>query len=417
PPRPGAAEAGVWSAGAVLGHAARLLVRHWPVLLTLSLGGLAARGLLLLAAVRVSRFNGVLGFLVMVLVPVTTLTALVLMLRAVRGSLPWTRAAAGPGTGRVRALLDHLGSVLVPFLAVYASYGYLKDDVSQYSYQVWQAETFGNADIFTDPGKVDVARRLPYQVTTVLVAVVVSAALLRWWLGRWKGAERRPWLGILGAYLEVIWITLAAAVLVSASKDWVSSRRAVQWASDSTTGAVAHLGALTHPVHVATAWLGQLVDDAGAVIVVPVAWLTVGAVVFGYRIAPPPVPAHELFVRAARRWFRLPRPVRKVVADGSASLRDRFGPLVHGLRLLARTGLLPMLLFCLAFLVVQSSAQWLWELERLLIGPRDLASVWVPLSGPLSVVNDAVRTTLLVCLLGSAVNQVLRAQRGGVPLP
>jgi hypothetical protein len=77
-------QTGLRPAGAVLGRAALLLVRHWPVLhwpvlhwpvlhwpvlLALSFAGLAARGLLLIAAVWVSKANGVLGFLVMVLVP------------------------------------------------------------------------------------------------------------------------------------------------------------------------------------------------------------------------------------------------------------------------------------------------------------------------------------------------------------
>ncbi|MEN3309504.1 MAG: hypothetical protein V7603_5706 [Micromonosporaceae bacterium] len=399
-------ESGLRSTGAVLGRAALLLVRHWPVLLALSFAGLAARGLLLIAAVWVSKANGVLGFLVMVLVPITTLTALVLMLRTVRSSLPRSSAAAGSGL----SLLDHLGSVLVPFLAVYASYGYLKDDATQYFYQVLQAEVFSNAKTFTNPSQVDVAARLPFRITAVLIGVVVAAALLRWGLGRWKGAARRPWLGIIGAYLEVIWITLAAAMLLNRAKDWLTGRQAVRWVQDGVNGTMDHLGLFSHAAHSGTSWLGGLVGDAGTVIVVPVAWLTVGAVVYGHPIAPAPVSAHELFQRAARHWFRLPGPVRKVVAGGSASLRDRFGPLVHGLRLLARTGLRPMLLFCLAFLVVQSASEWLWEVERLLIGPRDLNSVWMPLSGPLSVVNDAIRTTLLVCLLGAAVEQVLRAQ-------
>jgi hypothetical protein len=48
--------------------------------------------------------------------------------------------------------------------------------------------------------------------------------------------------------------------------------------------------------------------------------------------------------------------------------------------------------------------------------------VWMPVSGPLSVINDAIRTTLLTCLLGAAVEQVLRAQHArerpaSVPAP
>ena len=100
--------------------------------MALSFAGWAARTWLMLAAVRVSRIDGVLGYLVVVLVPITTLVALILMLRAVRVSLPAVRAVAEAGgrTG-VRALLDHLGSVLVPFLVVYAYSGYLEEDISE----------------------------------------------------------------------------------------------------------------------------------------------------------------------------------------------------------------------------------------------------------------------------------------------
>jgi hypothetical protein len=411
-PRPG-----VRTTGVVLGRAAVVLLRHWPVLLALSLAGLAARGLLTMAAVRVSNINAVLGFLVLVLVPISMLTALVLMLRAIRGSLPWPAAAAGSAPAGPRGLLNHLGSVLLPFLAVYASYGYLKDDASRYVYEVYNAEVLHNAKAVTNPDQVDTMRRLPFTVTALLLVVVGAAVLGRWALSHWKLPQRRPWLGIVAAYLEIIWIMMVVAIVLGQVKSWLAGRRAVQWVQDAVTGGTGHLGPLSHPARGGLSWLTGLVGDAGTVIVVPVAWLTVGAVVYGYTIAPPPASANELMVRAARRWFRLPRPLRRLIADASASLRDRFGPMVHGVRLLARAGLAPMLLYCLAFLLVQSSATWLWEVERVLIGPRDLGSVWMPLSGPLSLVNDAIRTALLVCLLGAAVDQVLRAQRGGVPVP
>jgi hypothetical protein len=69
-----------------------------------------------------------------------------------------------------------------------------------------------------------------------------------------------------------------------------------------------------------------------------------------------------------------------------------------------------MLFFCISFLVAQTARDWLWEVERLLIGPRDLEEVWWPLSGPLSVLNDAVGVVLLAALLAAAVDRVLRLQ-------
>src|SRR5262245_57429538 len=107
-------------ATSVVAGAGRLLARHWPVLLALALGGRAARALVMWAAVRASDVHGLLGGLVFVLVPVTALAALVLMLRVVATSLPGLAAPAGADR---RSLFDYTGSVLVPFLAIYASYG------------------------------------------------------------------------------------------------------------------------------------------------------------------------------------------------------------------------------------------------------------------------------------------------------
>jgi hypothetical protein len=88
-----------------------------------------------------------------------------------------------------------------------------------------------------------------------------------------------------------------------------------------------------------------------------------------------------------------------------------------GLRLLVRTGLRPMLLFCLTFLVVQSTDTWLFMVEKWLVGPADLHRLWVPLSDVLVVLNDGVRTVLLAALLAAAVDRVLRAQASLDPAP
>jgi hypothetical protein len=399
------------------------------VLVALFLAGIALREVVMRVAVWASEVHGVLGTLVLALAPIVTLSALVLMLRTVRTSLPWLRAATAgvdedseaergpdsvtPSETRPRRPLDHLGSVLVPFLAVYASYGYLKEDTNEYFYRVWKDEALSNADLFTNPGSVDTASRLPESVGVMLVVVVAVAVALRRLLAWWEGARRRPWLGIFSAYLEVIWITLVAWTLnrfQGSAQDWILDRRIVRVIRDMWNTVVDSLGPLAQPVHALTSWLGGLLGSANAVIVVPVAWLTVGAVVYGHRIAPPPPPSHELYRRATERWAVVPAPVRRVGAELSADTRDRFGLLVHGVRLVAGAGLRPMLLFCLAFLIAQTASDWLWQLERLLIGPHDLNHVWRPLAEPLSLLNQTVATVLLVCLLGAAVERVLRTQ-------
>jgi hypothetical protein len=304
-------------------------------------------------------------------------------------------------------LLNYLGSALVPFLAVYASYGYLKQDVTDYYNAILEDMPFGADD--------NVLRRLPVQWGFTLGAVIVGAVVVRWLLGRWKVAKRRPWLGIVGAYAEVVWISLGAFAVHQATaygRGWLEGRRVVHGLMDAGNGVVDRLGPLAHPTRDGLNLIGTLVGSVDDVILVPVAWLAVGAVVYGHRIRPPAPPSHDVLDLAARRWLRLPAPVRKVGAEIGDDLKERFGPLWFGLRLLLRAGLRPMLLFCIAFLLVRGTGTWLFQVERWIVGPHDVGSVWMPLSGPLNVFNDGVQTVLLVALLGAAVDRVLRAQEG-----
>jgi hypothetical protein len=255
----------------------------------------------------------------------------------------------------------------------------------------------------------------------VTLAVVVGFAIvLRWLLNWWQGRRRWPVLALFGAYVEVIWILITVVALNSVRDpvtDWVRGRKVVEWLLDVWEAFVSSLGPLTNAVRGAGEWLVNAISSADAVLVVPLAWLAVGAVVYGHKLVEPGPPASELLQRANSWWQRLPKPVRVVGTNLSTDVRDRFAPLAQSLRLMFRAGLAPMLMFCLSFLIAQTAQQWMWELERFLIGPRELNSVWWPLSGPLSVVNDAVGVVLLACLLGAAVDRVLRLQPPAEPEP
>jgi hypothetical protein len=54
-------------------------------------------------------------------------------------------------------------------------------------------------------------------------------------------------------------------------------------------------------------------------------------------------------------------------------------------------------------------AYWLWELQRLLIGPREVDSVWSPLLWPLGTLNRAAGYVVLVCLLAAAIDRAVSA--------
>jgi hypothetical protein len=73
---------------AVLARAARLLGRHWRVLLAILLAGEAGRYAALWAAVELSNINGTIGVLVLVFAPLAAVSAHVAARNAVRSSLP-----------------------------------------------------------------------------------------------------------------------------------------------------------------------------------------------------------------------------------------------------------------------------------------------------------------------------------------
>jgi hypothetical protein len=413
-PRPGLVGALV-DAGGVLAGAARLLARHWPALVAIFLAGAVARELIMRAAVKASLVNAELGSLILLLAPMTTLTALVLMLRVTRPSLPWLGSGRG---GKPPSVLTHLGSVLVPFMTIY----YFEDDLSEtfldYSYRVWEdfaAQLFAN--IGTDaPDPLGTDERLPYELSLPLAAVVVGAYIGRWLLGRWPAAQRHGWLGLPGAYLELVWLTLVLVIAFKAVSDliveWGSSRRLGSALSGLWEQGAGTASGASSPPEAAAGWLLGQLGHVEAVLVIPISWLAIGVVVIGHRTpdlwtSRQAGRTRQAYEKAQRRWSAAPRAIRWLGERLTEDLRGRFTPLVHGVRMLVRAGAVPMLLFCLAFVAVRRLPDWLWQLERVVIGPQDVTGVWVPLAGPLSTLNDAIGTALLICLLAAAVDRAL----------
>jgi hypothetical protein len=134
----GSAREFVRDAASVLVGAARLLLRHWPVLVSLGLAGMAFRGAALWAAVEVSDHVNWLGHGLVILAPLGFLVAMIAMLHLLRHDLPSldrvasSTAPADATTGRERRLIDVTTSMVVPFFAVYVSAGLLTQDVRHF---------------------------------------------------------------------------------------------------------------------------------------------------------------------------------------------------------------------------------------------------------------------------------------------
>ncbi len=137
----------------------------------------------------------------------------------------------------------------------------------------------------------------------------------------------------------------------------------------------------------------------------PIAWLTVGAVVFGRELVPPSGTDRH------RRWReRIPRWADRGIVEATRSVADRFGALARGVRLLAVAGLLPMLLFCVAFLLADQAGTLVDEAVRALVGPHEGTTV-IYLSPILAILGEVTRNVVVVCLLAAALGRVVAGLR------
>lgn len=409
---------------AVLVSAGRILRVHWAQFVVIACLGLALRSGALWLAVVVSDTNAFVAQLVLVLAPLGFLLAMIAMLYLTRGALPNVaelsrrEARQAPTEKREMRLVDVAVSVLVPFLAVYVSYGLLKEDLYRFTNEAAYAEF--NQFRLGPPPDVDFAGRLAIYDWQVVLAIVAVAWVLRYALGRIESVTRFLWLAFLGALVEVYYTSQVAqkvANIREAGLAWVQDRRASQLVLDQYDRVVDTLGPLANPVDTATAWLFGLLGAVDAVVIVPLAWLTVGAVVLGHKLSAPEKPAAQ----PNPRWERIPAPVRRAGSGLVADVRERWSAFWNGLRMMATAGLLPMLTFSLAFLLVIRIPWLVGQLIRLALGPLP-TKTWLAISPLEKTVGLALTMVLAAALLAAAIDWLLGPRLrpgpdGGDPAP
>lgn len=404
--------------GAVVLSGVRLWVRHWPVLLVIALLAVAGRYAFGWAAVNVATVNNTLGWMVLVLAPLSMVAGIVAMLHVLRRDLPVlaeigrTDGPPDATSGHERGLIDVLASVFVPFLALYASYGFLAEDKLRFENTATYRQLFEQFRGVSDMTFIDLTRDWRFDLAAVVIAVV-----LRWSLGRWEGRSHRRALGFAGAYVEAFWLLIVASYATSLLDfvwRWIEGRRAVAIVLDWWLRLLDAVGPFAAPldrvVDTAAGVLGNL-DD---LVVIPLAWLTVGAVVYGHKLAA--LPKRRTLAPAA--WRRVPAPVRRWTTEATApvvgDVRGRFTALVDGLRRLAIAGLGPMLVFALAFILATRAEEGIQLLARAVSGPQD-RDTWLAFAPAVSALATAVGLTITMALLAAGVERILTGQAARTP--
>jgi hypothetical protein len=301
-----------------------------------------------------------------------------------------------------------IGSVLVPFLAIYASYGFLSEDVFRFVNTAVADELF-DVDALLGTGTIDV-NRTALATGWVAMLVVVVALAARFGLGALGRRRRIRGLVWAAAYVEALWLVTLARTLSAhkdAASDWLGARAAVRMIADAWRHLVTAAGQLADAIDRVTLWTFGLLGSVDALIVVPVAWLTVGAIVYGRELSESPRRAAAHRASTGQPLVsRVPQPVRAVGRTLTAGLVERFGEIGKGLRRLAPAGLAPMLLFAVAFVAAQRLEYALNLAWRELLGPMPLGTM-LAFSPHTAMVSHAVGTTVVVCLLGAAIDRVL----------
>lgn len=391
---------------AVLLTGFKLAVRHLPTLLVIYLFGAAARYGALWASVELSASHSTLAGLLLPLAPMSTLTAIVLMLRVVSSELEW--ASFGSATNEQGGYLSLLASALIPFLTVYAAQGYLKEDLHEFINAATYDEIFGSAGSFY--GESANTDRVLIATGVVLIGLIAVALLLRYLINRFDLPSKHVGFGLLAGYVEVLWLFLLAAQFSRYQQriwDWIADREVIAWIEHHWADLLSVVGPFKAPLDAVAHGLGNVLSDADAVVIVPIAWLTVGAVALGRRVETTRTSKHRPNVE--RLAQRVPSVVRRASLEATADLRTRFADLGNGLRLLLIGGLVPMLMFCLVFFLARGAGTVTEELWRAVAGPadRDTALAFAPY---VSAMSNGAYTVVLVGLLAAAIDRVLGNQ-------
>lgn len=395
----------------VVATAGRLFLRHWPALLSLAFLGVAVRAGSLWAAVKVSDHSAFLAQLILVVTPLGYLLPIIAMLYLCRDSLPHVgelsrqEGPEAPTERRERRLVDVTVSMLVPFLAVYVSYGLVKDDRNRFLNEATFAEF--NQFSLSKTVNYDYAGRVGLYPIQVVVAIVAIAWVLRWTLGRIESTTKFLALAFVGALVEVYYtgqVAQQSLGLQSYGTGWLQSRRAITGITDRYDVVIGHLGWLGHPIDTVTTWLFDLVGSVDAVVVVPIAWLTVGAVILGHKLSAP-----EPRTPKRDRFASVPPRLRKIGGSLLTDVRERWSAFWGGLRLLAAAGLLPMLAFGLVFLLAIRLPVLVSQAVRFVVGPTD-TNTWLAFAPMEDGLGLALSMAITAPLLAAAVDWLVAAR-------
>ncbi|MFC5432974.1 hypothetical protein [Microbacterium suwonense] len=363
----------------------RAVLRHWPAMLAWYLGGVLVHYVIVQVAGVVGAHSATIGFLILPLAILARLVSYVAMFLVLRDGLrELTAIAPLPESAAARrgTFLTALLTGILPFFAVYWGQGLLGEDVVAYSARALRERTdiiwmsvFETGQPLDDTDRV---LNLPLNLWTAAIIVVAFAA--RWTWTKWQ--QRIPgWVSPIAVYLEVVWVFFSVMVigdLTDRVKEWVDSRAAMAWLEQIREGVLTAIA----PLRWAWDGIGWAIGEAGPILLSPLAWLTVGGVVYGQAIVAEKLRLeNEMLATLREHAAVIPNPLMRRLKDLGDELGSRFVPIGRALLLMWRAGPVLIASYALLHVAVKTLETYLQYGASRLVGPHELMfwSIVLPL--------------------------------------
>lgn len=395
---------------AALRTAGILLWRHWPALLALYLAGTLARYVTIQVAGFVGAYSAVAGALLFPLAILSRLVALVAMLLILRDGMVQLGVLAPILTerkARRRAFVDALLGGILPFVAFYAAWGYLREDAQAYFTRLLEVNTGLIAEeVFGETARAGDAAVGELSFGPLTIAIIILAFAGRWLWKRYRARLPRG-LAAIAVYLEVLWVYLSVTLIADALNTvtaWVRTRQGIVWLGEVREWVGDRL------VPVAWIWDGieWFLGEAGGIVLLPIAWLTIAGVIYGQAVAPQTVRlSGRIITRAQARYNTVPSRLRARLRDIWSDMVARFQPIGRALLLMWRAGPVLIGTYALVFTVLL----WLDGALELgitrALGPNDLGNFWMVNEPLIFLVVPLIVEPLRVVIVASAYDAVI----------
>ncbi|GAB3403752.1 hypothetical protein [Flindersiella endophytica] len=386
-------------------RAAGLLGRYWAPLIFWFALGYIVHDLVLRGSAWLSYRNVWLGFGGLSVSVLVMLAATILMFQSMRPGLTMLRnkdgevpnpAEALEPTGR-RPMVDAIAESILPFLVFYGAWGLFTEEVQMWGRQAVNQDLTQGMDVMSELGAATGARAL------IPLLIAVGSWLVRALFETIYNRRGGRLLGLVTAFFEanfMFFSVFTVYALISNWFAWLAGRMFWANAERGIVDMIAQLVGLVPGLSLeklgqAWAWLTQWNAELSDDFLQPLLWLTIAGAVYGFEMARD----EQLFTRLSQRTGRLAELFTR-------EWRDKWTPLVNGIRLIFRAGLLFYLTFCLLYLLTGVLSGWIAIGVKYLIGPHPW-SWWWPWLGPVDLLEQGIHEVLRIALLAAAFGMAL----------